>query len=561
MRFARRPCRVVLFGLLGFAFVYSFSVPPQLRPSQQKQIVKSLQEKQLQQQLILLTRQWSSHSSCTSPVDAYEELLQIRQQSSFIDPCSWEAPTLAVIKLCYRYYSQSNLTLQHSESYADWAYSVWQTLSPESLAARHVVLQIYSLQLQQAKESSQEPQPGDTRHSTTTTLWNQIIQLLSLSDHHPNAITTNVALLNSALAAAPTDYDAWRLYETTHTTTPWTTLSYNLLLGKLAPDRAVEFLETNMIPAQRYNRQSFEIVARAHPNDELLDRLRQLCMTCYNDESTNNKLCDDLFPLITVEKQSRERPPWPEHILQRWNDNNATSMKHFVVATHGPFILTAQPNRRSHTDLRLILWSTSHPRQKIGYMLLTTTESKDTLTTTSSLMGVYLDPQYRQHGLSKLFINAWIQLCRKAQLVPRTELIRKPLLCLVLQHSFGFVPDDTEGVDIEIYPPQREDASTNQIRVYSPTRCLEGIFSPWDVQREQLHLCVQRPLKTKGRIVRVHGRFVLPPTTASGDRSLDASHARNIWNCSLTKAELRTVLIGEDHNHKMSEKSLDPRFV
>ncbi|GAX13817.1 hypothetical protein FisN_30Lh112 [Fistulifera solaris] len=555
--------RAALCCFVGIAFAYSLSVQPhpQPRPSQQKQTVESLQQKQLQHKILLLTRQWSSYSHHTSPKDAYKELLQLRQQSSLIDPSSsWEAPTLAVLKLCYRHYSNRNhrSTLTNSESYADWAYSVWQTLCPESLAARHVVLQNYSQQLQQAKEqASHSPQAGDTRHFATATLWNQIVQLLSLSDHHSNRFTTNVALLNSALAAAPTGHDALLLYEQTHTTTPWTTLSYNLLLGKLTPDRAMEFLEINMIRTQRYNRQSFEIVARGHSNDESLERLRQLCVACYSDESASTKVCDNLHSSQLLEKQSRKRTPWPDHILQRWNDGNVTSMKHFVVATNGFFTLTAQPNRQSYKDLRLILWSTSHPRQKIGYMLLTTAESKDISTTTSSLMGVYLDPQYRQHGLSKQFIDGWIQLCRKAQLVPRTEIIRKPLLCLVLQHSFGFVPDDShvEGVNIEIYPPQREDASTNQIRVYSPTRCLEGIFSPWDVQREQLHLCVQRPLKTKGRTIRAHGRFVLPPTTtttASGDRSLNASHASDSSKglCSLTEQELRTILVGEDNNHK-----------
>jgi hypothetical protein len=474
--------------------------------------------------------------------------------------------------------------LRHSESYsADWAYSVWQTMCPESLAARHVVLQIYGQQLQQhlAKDSFQQQQQQleDTRH-TTTILWNQILQLVSLSDH-PNIFTTNVALLNSALAAAPTGQDALWLYQQTQntTTTQWTTLSYNLVLKKLTPDLALKFLETNMIPAQAYNRQSLEIIARASSlhkksNITVSQRLRQLCMACCsssNDKSTHNPMCCDLFPSKVCQEK---RPPWPEHILQRWNDGkfatHTPSMKHFVVATMGSLTLTAQPNRQSHTDLRLILWNTTNPhqqRQKVGYMLLTTAQSNDTLTTTttttSSLMGVYLDPNYRQHGLSKQFISAWIQLCRRAQLVPRTEIIRKPLLCLVLQHSFGFVPfgadKNTEGVDIEVYPPQRDDddndACTNQIRVYSSTRCLEGIFSPWDVQREHLSLCVQRPSNTMGRTIRIHGRFVLSPTKATvyADRLLEASHANDSgeWHSSLTETELRTILIGEDSNHKM----------
>ncbi len=59
---------------------------------------------------------------------------------------------------------------------------------------------------------------------------------------------------------------------------------------------------------------------------------------------------------------------------------------------------------------------------------------------TSTLLGLFVDPVYRKQGLSKTFLAIWLYCCRKARLQAQSGLIRKPLLALVLEHTFGFVP-------------------------------------------------------------------------------------------------------------------------
>jgi hypothetical protein len=145
---------------------------------------------------------------------------------------------------------------------------------------------------------------------------------------------------------------------------------------------------------------------------------------------------------------------------------------------------------------------------------------------TSTLLGVYLDPLYRQGELSKVMIAIWLHLCGKARAVPRTGVMNKPLLVLVLQHTFHFVPEVTSGnngVRVEVSlvssPPGvtsslTSSSSTSAIGIYSSNiKCLQGVFSLRDIRRENIQLLRDPSTPNRGRVCQIGATFVLSNIT------------------------------------------------
>jgi len=181
----------------------------------------------------------------------------------------------------------------------------------------------------------------------------------------------------------------------------------------------------------------------------------------------------------------------------------------------------------------------------------------------ASLLGVHIDPSYRKSGNSKRMLGMWIDLCLQAGLFPQTGILRKPLLCLVLQNTFGFQPvNPNEGIDVEILSrPDGDSHPLSRIQLYSPNKCLEGAFSPGNLKRQGIELCRTRPSGCGiGRLIRVNarlqwsGRGCVSPITASSPLStLSSSSASNSvepnqTNLShrLTQEQLRAIFLGKE---------------
>ena len=137
-------------------------------------------------------------------------------------------------------------------------------------------------------------------------------------------------------------------------------------------------------------------------------------------------------------------------------------------------------------------------------------------------MGVYLDPLYRQGGLSKVMIAIWLQLCSKARAVPRTGVMNKPLLVLVLQHTFHFVPEVTtsgnNGVNVEVslVSSSGSASSSSAIGIYSSNiKCLQGVFSLRDIQREKIQLLREPSSPNRGRLCQIGATFVVSNATTT----------------------------------------------
>lgn len=140
---------------------------------------------------------------------------------------------------------------------------------------------------------------------------------------------------------------------------------------------------------------------------------------------------------------------------------------------------------------------------KIGFLLMQNTPTE------SSLLGVFLDPNQRQRGLCKLVLALWMTLCLDAKITPLTGVMNKPLLCLSLQHTFGYTPaPNNQGVSVEISSSGTADGT---IVMYSPSKkAIGGAFSPADKEREGL-VFVTEPPDPRGRIVHIKTCLV-PPT-------------------------------------------------
>jgi len=178
---------------------------------------------------------------------------------------------------------------------------------------------------------------------------------------------------------------------------------------------------------------------------------------------------------------------------------------------------------------------------KMGYVIMINSASANT----STLLGVYVDPEQRKHGYSKVFLALWLKLCSEAKITPQTGLIHKPLLSLVLQHTFGCVPQEGAGVDTEI--SAGKDHGT--IVLYSTTaKNLEGAFSPKDVKREGIEF-IKKPAEPRGRKVRIGCSF-LPPTSKEAlteriDKALAGKTGDGKISHKLTPHEVRRVFLGE----------------
>jgi pentatricopeptide repeat protein len=175
-------------------------------------------------------------------------------------------------------------------------------------------------------------------------------------------------------------------------------------------------------------------------------------------------------------------------------------------------------------------------RKKIGYLLMQNSVEERS----SSLLGVYLKPGQRGQGIAKLCIAVWIWFCLKANIVPATGIIQKPLLALILQHTFDFVPRQG-GVPVEL---SRDPIDTTAVVLYSPSRrSLEGALSPWDLEYQNIKIVSQAP-EVRGRAVRICSKFGPPSDLVRlggrcreffGDTSLGSE---------LTKQDVQQIWLG-----------------
>ncbi|GAX21908.1 hypothetical protein FisN_30Hh111 [Fistulifera solaris] len=179
-------------------------------------------------------------------------------------------------------------------------------------------------------------------------------------------------------------------------------------------------------------------------------------------------------------------PRWTE-LMKKRLASKEKNLFHLGDTEH--WHISVQPNRNSSShSLRMVIHD-KKTQHKLAFVLLTTNRNR------SSLMGLYIDPKHRAQGWTRRILSLWLQWCMYAdpKMHPQTEVIRKPLLCCVLEHSLGFVVSSSSSLPVFLVQSNED----QRIHLHSiPPQCLRGAFSARDIQREGLavhcSVCLRR---------------------------------------------------------------------
>ncbi|GAX13816.1 hypothetical protein FisN_30Lh111 [Fistulifera solaris] len=205
------------------------------------------------------------------------------------------------------------------------------------------------------------------------------------------------------------------------------------------------------------------------------------------EDPTTNKTRHNENEIISKTPTPPRFPRWTE-LMKKRHASKEKNLFHLGDTEH--WHISVQPNRNSSHSLRMIIHD-KQTQHKLAFALLTTNRNR------SSLMGLYIDPKHRAQGLTRRILSLWLQWCIYADptMHPQTEVIRKPLLCCVLEHALGFVvSSSSSSLPVFLVQSNKDD---QRIHLHSiPPQCLRGAFSARDIQREgltvQCSVCLRR---------------------------------------------------------------------
>ena len=340
------------------------------------------------------------------------------------------------------------------------------------------------------------------------------------------------------------EFDNWYRQQTMTKETPLrpNSVTFDLLINaysRMGAWEKVKFVET--IQSQYTNSDTCFVFA-ALPFDQSTNHI--LTTTTFDatelhDDDDQPIEVSTVRPLPLSYFSSSIRLQWENVGMKKFKNEKYWMIGTYVDRTKGyNFIVALQPHRNPiKNGIKILLYNhdmnttDAVGTTKVGYLLMINHPVNDahdngTLGATrgsSTLLGVYLDPAFRQGGLSKIFIAMWLQLCCKARAVPRTGIMNKPLLALVLQHTFHFVPEVTNGsngVNVEVSlvanttatDPSLSVASSSPaaIGIYSSNiKSLQGVFSLRDIRRENILLLREPSSPHRGRSCQIGATFVL----------------------------------------------------
>ncbi len=193
---------------------------------------------------------------------------------------------------------------------------------------------------------------------------------------------------------------------------------------------------------------------------------------------------------------------------------------------------------------------TKWKQDKIGFLLM----QNNFRAKASSLLGMFLNPTERGRGMSKVCLSIWIWLSLKGSISPVTGIIRKPLLALILQHTFEYVDSNSSSETTHGGVPSGNLVELSQdpedpkfVVLYSISgKSLEGALSFADRKHQNIKIASQQP-STRGRLVRI-GAKLYPPSNphelqAICDDTLSTSS--NFWKCDLSCDEIQRIFFGK----------------
>lgn len=188
------------------------------------------------------------------------------------------------------------------------------------------------------------------------------------------------------------------------------------------------------------------------------------------------------------------------------------------------------------------LETSSWRQEKIGFLLMKNNWKEQT----SSLLGMFLKPTLRGRGISKLCLSVWIWLCLKGSVIPVTGIIRKPLLALILQHTFGFVDTKSSNGKISgnLVELSQDPDDPNSVILYSQSgKSLEGALSFSDMKNQNIKITSQQPLE-RGRVIRIGSRLYPPPDETKLLMTCHEFLSEKFWKCNLSSEQTQLIFFG-----------------
>ena len=383
--------------------------------------------------------------------------------------------------------------------------------------------------------------------------------------------SSSTGSFNAALAACGKSKD-WNLaldiYENHMPTEQITTLTENIVLNVLSDCRqggeAIRVLNAMSCQPDRVTYQYvFSALTRSEMIDDACTLLGQL-----RQDIDGIQPSDDMYDLVVAAYgkmenwdgiQNVERIRYPNATTTISEDD--TKQKHSFqyvenlkkvgkgkeayreVAMFLPENLTIgiQPNRNpSKNGIRLVFYQNSvddqkpTDRVKLGYLLMINNDNS------SSLLGMYLNTQERGRGIAKVCLATWLWFCLNANIEPKTGVMKKPLISLMLQHRFYFIPRKG-GIEIEVASDPNDPDRT---LVYaSSKKSLEGAFCPRDLQHQSLSISVTPP-NPRGRMVSVKTTLKAPDTETLQEL-VSSIIPDEAMDCPLTPSEIRLMYLGK----------------
>jgi hypothetical protein len=378
---------------------------------------------------------------------------------------------------------------------------------------------------------------------------------------------SSVASFNAAIAACGKDYKlALAIYKrcvinTTMTTTdnssPITTHALLTVLARCKQGLlALDAYESQLVPASHRDARSLELVVRALVRSNQVQEAATLVNA--HDASLHTSAATAM-----IVAAHHKRNQWEEaraFLQQTVDNNNSTSSitkqqqqqlqqqqpfehwtdlvkvghgkrSYWEIGTFEQFTIGLHPHRNpGQNGMQVELFA--NKREKLGFLLM----KNDADDESSSLLGIKVMVNRRGQGLSKVLLAIWMHYCLQAGLLPKTGIMNKPVLCLVLQYAFQFKPRKG-GVQVEVTP-----GSDGSSVLYSAQKGLAGVFTPCYVKSQNITIAKDAP-NPRGRIIHVRAHMDAPSTRVL--RECVASILKDGLQCTLESDAIKTIFLGQ----------------
>ena len=356
-----------------------------------------------------------------------------------------------------------------------------------------------------------------------------------LDDKHAGAASFNSAIASCAHSHSP---GSWKTALAILDDMPVeykNLISYHAVLTVLVKARRGQeaFKLLNQMKAVTPNRTTYQLVFQALIREGELDKSLGLLDSCQRDGIDPPQGTIDLLVAGLRKEQRFEEAAAIEKDIngeaggrfQKWDHLEKVGSGKSAYFLIGEFAYNAEDKFDESSDketiIKVALQPNRNPRKngmrlimvdergdRLGFLLMVNTigsnrEDPTKIKMQSSLLGLRIDEKMRGKGYAKVLLAIWIECCLQGKVQAATGKINKPLIALLLKHSFGF--SAMGGVECTA---GRGPKPGSVVLFSNSAKSLEGVFSPWDLQTQSVILSPE-PVEN-GREISIGATHVAP---------------------------------------------------